>query len=68
MIRRSTEAARRNTEPGTQNARDVIWDSDEREEEEAWKCIFRPPPFLFGAKPTDRRPMGVEPNPVTSHT
>jgi len=41
VMRSSTVAAKRNTTPGTQNARDVMWDSDEREEDDAWKCISR---------------------------
>lgn len=45
MIRSSTVAARRKTAPGIQNVRDVMWESEEREEEDAWKCILRD--FMF---------------------
>jgi hypothetical protein len=39
VIRSSIVEATRKTTPGTQKARDVMWELEEREEEDAWKCI-----------------------------
>lgn len=58
----STVAARRNITPGMQNARDVICDSDEREDEDTWKCICRK--FIR----TDPMACGGGKHEVTSHT
>jgi hypothetical protein len=41
VIASSTVAARRIMTPGTRNGWEAMWESEEREEEDAGKCIIR---------------------------